>query len=230
MRVTPPSPSPAPPPEARTRLVASRSSGRWMPTRRPWLMMPTRSLIDRSSSSSEEIRITPLPAAVRPIDQAIDRDARADVDPLRRLVEDEEIGIGEEPAGDDDLLLIAAGEDSRPPWFPQPGVISSSRTSFRPSSRSRVRLIRPCRPSRPSAAMEMFGITGEIEEQAVGFPVLRNERNARRDGLLGIPEADRACPSARSSPSTIGSTPKSARASSVRPDPSTPPMPKTSPR
>ena len=46
----------------------------------------------------------------QPVDQAVDGDAGADVDALRRLVEDEEVGIGEKPAGDDDLLLVAAGE------------------------------------------------------------------------------------------------------------------------
>ena len=56
----------------------------------------------------------------QPVDQAVDGDAGADVDALRRLVEDEEVGIGEEPAGDDDLLLVAAGQDSRPPSSRRP--------------------------------------------------------------------------------------------------------------
>ncbi len=42
------------------------------------------------------------------VDEAVDRDPGRDVDALRRLVENEEFGPGEQPAADDDLLLIAA--------------------------------------------------------------------------------------------------------------------------
>jgi len=52
-----------------------------------------------------------------PIDESVDCNARADVDALGRLIQYEQVGIGEEPACDDELLLIAAGQVANLPCF-----------------------------------------------------------------------------------------------------------------
>ena len=43
-------------------------------------------------------------------DQGVDLGLGADVDASGRLVEEEELGVDQEPAGDDALLLVAARE------------------------------------------------------------------------------------------------------------------------
>src|SRR3954466_207617 len=44
------------------------------------------------------------------VDELVDLDLGADVDPARGFVEDQHLGVGEQPFADDDLLLVAAGE------------------------------------------------------------------------------------------------------------------------
>ena len=46
-------------------------------------------------------------------DQAVDLDLGADIDPTRRLVEDDHVGLTAEPLGQHDLLLVAAAEVAR---------------------------------------------------------------------------------------------------------------------
>ena len=50
----------------------------------------------------------PRPSLRELVDQAVDLGLRADVDPARRLVEDEDLRSGRQPAGQHDLLLVAA--------------------------------------------------------------------------------------------------------------------------
>ena len=47
-------------------------------------------------------------------EQRVDFVLGADVDAARRLVEDQHLGLAEEPLGEDDLLLVAAGEIAHP--------------------------------------------------------------------------------------------------------------------
>src|SRR5690606_25703190 len=51
------------------------------------------------------------------VDQLVDLDLRADVDAARRLVEDQHLGVRQQPLADDDLLLVAAGQ--RPHVLPE---------------------------------------------------------------------------------------------------------------
>ena len=44
------------------------------------------------------------------VEQAVDLLLGADVDAARGLVEDQDVAVLDEPLGDDDLLLVAAGE------------------------------------------------------------------------------------------------------------------------
>ena len=96
-----------------------RPSGRRRsPTSSPRYMTAIRSDISRTSSSSAETsRIGRAGVALR--DRlAVDELDAADVEAARRLVEDEQLQVAVELAGDDDLLLVAArqraGADARP--------------------------------------------------------------------------------------------------------------------
>jgi len=51
-----------------------------------------------------------LPRRRQPPEELVDLETGADVDPARRLVEDEHLGAAEEPLGDHHLLLIASRE------------------------------------------------------------------------------------------------------------------------
>ena len=63
-----------------------------------------------SSSKSDEITTTATPLVAQSPQDLVDRLSRPDVDALGRLVEDQHLGVEQQPAGDDDLLLHAAGE------------------------------------------------------------------------------------------------------------------------
>jgi hypothetical protein len=67
-----------------------------------------------SSGSSEETTMTPFPCVGQPLDDPVDLVLRPHVDAAGGLVEDEQLGLGEEPLGEDDLLLVATGELGHP--------------------------------------------------------------------------------------------------------------------
>ena len=52
------------------------------------------------------------PGAGEGVDLTVDVDARADVDALRRFDEEQHVGVAHQPAGQHDLLLVAATEDT----------------------------------------------------------------------------------------------------------------------
>ena len=65
-----------------------------------------------SGSSLETIRTRDALGGQRP-HQLVDRVLGADVDAAGRLVHEDDAGVGGQPAGEDDLLLVAAGEELR---------------------------------------------------------------------------------------------------------------------
>ena len=80
-------------------------------------MTAIRSDISRTSSSSAETSRTAVPASRFAMSLPVDELDAADVEAARRLVEDEQLEVPIELAGDDDLLLVAArqrpGRDAR---------------------------------------------------------------------------------------------------------------------
>ena len=72
-----------------------------------------RSQMPSSSGSSEEMTRIALPCVGEPVDDRVDLVLRADVDAAGRLVEDQHVGVGEDPLGQHDLLLVAAGRACR---------------------------------------------------------------------------------------------------------------------
>ena len=99
---------------------------------RPWLIMPHAVRHREQLVMIGRDQDDRLAGSGQPVDEAVDRDLGADVDALRRLVEDEEFRPGEQPAADDDLLLVAARE-SADLLGAAAGEIASSRTSRRSS-------------------------------------------------------------------------------------------------
>ena len=73
-------------------------------------MVTMRSLIARTSGSSEEMAMTAMPERAISYEQMVNLDLGADVDAARRLVDDQHLRPQRQPARQHHLLLIAAGE------------------------------------------------------------------------------------------------------------------------
>ena len=141
----PPAASPCcPRASARTRsgVAAARSS---VPTMRP-AVHHRDAVAHARGSRAAPTRSSgwPRPRAASSTISAVDLGLRADVDALRRLVEDQHRGLRRQPAAERDLLLVAAGERRRP------GASSDGVLIAQPPARSRRRA--PARaPSRGTA-------------------------------------------------------------------------------
>ena len=69
-----------------------------------------RSQMPSSSGISDEITRMPLPSSASRLMMRVDLVLGADVDAARRLVEDQHLGVGEQPLRQHHLLLVAAGQ------------------------------------------------------------------------------------------------------------------------
>ena len=100
------------PPVAMSRPTSSRFAVRpsTTATMRPRYMTPMRSDSSRTSSSSAETSRTAVPASRLAIVLAVDELDAAHVEAAGRLVEHEQPEVAVELAGDDELLLVAAGQ------------------------------------------------------------------------------------------------------------------------
>ena len=83
--------------------------------RRLGAIAPSRTTRMRSASAStsarsDDTRTIALPASRQRIEPAVDLGARADIDAARRLDQHEDVGVGEMPAREQRLLLVAAGQ------------------------------------------------------------------------------------------------------------------------
>ena len=93
----------------------------------------TRSESRSTSSSSAEMNSTAMPSPREVGDELLDLGLGADVDAAGGLVEDQQPRLGDQPAGQQHLLLVAAGEvaDERPG---SAGRMSSAAIHFATSS------------------------------------------------------------------------------------------------
>ena len=80
------------------------------PVTRPSRMVTMRSLIASTSGSSEEMAMTAMPGSRHVEEKIVHLDLGADIDAARRLVDDQHLGPERQPAGQHDLLLVAAGQ------------------------------------------------------------------------------------------------------------------------
>ena len=159
-----------------------------------------------SSGSSDEIIRMATPWATSSRMSVVDRAPGADVDAAGRLVEHDHLRLGDQPLGQHDLLLVAAGEephllaarraatsssDDRIPGMParRPGPTRRDRTA---SSTSRALAVTDWLSTRPSA---LRSSVTSASPAAHGLP--RRAQRHRR-------------PSSRTVPRVNGSTPNSA--------------------
>ena len=147
----------------------------------------------------------------------------ADVDAAGGLVHQDDAGAGGEPAGEHDLLLVAAGEElrllgqssapRRRAWTGRPGTAGG-----------------PRRCGREDRADDAEGVVEDrlVQGQAGRLAVLGDQREPATDRLARSAYGDvRAVE--ESSPRVNGVTPKIASSSSVRPEPWSPATPTISP-
>ena len=171
-------------PSASSRIASCVASARSsMPATVPPCITAIRSLMPRISGSSDEIIRIARPRAGELAHQPVDLGLGADVDALRRLVEDQHRRLRRQPAGQRHLLLVAAGE-----------VADRRRRSTRvliaePLRRSRRRP----RRSRPKSSSPQRRDRAE-DRRASCWP-RPTCRGSRRGG--GGPRARRRCPARR---------------------------------
>ena len=117
-------------------------------TIRPARMWRTRSQVAKTSGISSEISRMPTPRSRQLAHDLVDALLVLDVDADGRAVEDQDLGLGGEPLGEHDALLVAARELSAPDRS-RPGILIASRaTQSAASLRRRAGSIRPDRPAR----------------------------------------------------------------------------------
>ena len=115
--------------------------------------------------------------------QLVDLALRADVDAARRLVEDEHVAVAQEPFGNDDLLLVAAGEaadagaDGRRLRADLFGVLLRKLVRF---SVMDERALEQLLETRQDGVV----CDGQVEAQAVALAVLGEITDAVVDGVL----------------------------------------------
>ena len=89
---------------------SSVSAGRVSATIAPSRTTRMRSASASTSGMSEDTTMTALAGVGQRIEPPVDLGARRDIDAACRVDKDEEVGVGEVPARDQRLLLVAAGE------------------------------------------------------------------------------------------------------------------------
>ena len=160
-------------------------------------------------------------------DELLDLGLGADVDAARRLVEDEQPGRGGEPAREQHLLLVAAREVAHE----RVGVAGTDVERLDVRWRQLVLALLRDRAEPAAVGLQRqrdVVAHGEVADDALVAAVLRGERDAVRDACRGVRSSSRS-PWIANLPVSARSMPQSSRASSVRPEPSRPARPTTSP-
>ena len=123
-------------------------------------------------------------------DLALDVGLGADVDAAGRLVEDDQLGSGGQPAGEQHLLLVAAGEVADERRSGRPGARRARRCTRRPRRRAPPAAACACQPRRAWMPSTMFSPTvrsatmpsarRSSDENAIRCPIAcRGERDPR---------------------------------------------------
>ena len=206
---------------ARAPRVASRAIE--LRLTRPRCITRIRSLMPSSSGSSEEIMMIAGAARGEAVHQVVDLHLGADVDAARRLVEDEDPHAAGEPLAEDDLLLIAAAQQAH-------GL--RRRRLHAQFVDNRLRQIglaaaRQHAESRQPTAVRQRDVSrdGQASDQACGLAIFWQQADAAGDRVGRATKSDgRAIDAMR--PSSKPSAPEITRASSVRPAPRSPAMPR----
>ena len=194
------------------------------PATRPSLITRIRSDMPITSGSSLETIRTATPCAASDAHQLVDRVLGADVDAAGRLVHQHDARPGGQPAGEHDLLLVAAGEELRPPG-PSPARRRRARRAGR-APRGGRRRCGAGRPRGPRRARCRGSVWLSARPVALRSSVIiaspaRIAARASAAGTLRSPTVI--------VPRVRGRTPKTASSSSVRPEPCSPARPTISP-
>src|SRR5262249_9824450 len=122
------------------------------------------------------------------LDQHLDLGLGADIDAARRLVEDEQLGIHAEPAGEQDLLLIAAGE--LPDLLVPPRGLDVQPGDEPVDDRALARLIDDARTRQPGEQRKRQVLPhGHVRYDSLDLAVLGTEAEPVRNGIGGACEA-----------------------------------------
>ena len=128
----------------------------------------------------------PGPARGQPVHQVVDLDLRADIDPARRLVEDEHPAGAGQPFPEHDLLLVAAAQ--------QPDRLGGRRlhAELVADRRRHVGLASPrqhaerCQP--PAVRQRDVARDGQAGDEPLGLAILREQADPARDRVGRVPE------------------------------------------
>ena len=188
----------------------------------------TRWLVRRTSSSSDEMNRQALPVLGEGQDESLDLRLGPDVDAARRLVEDEDLGVRGQPAGQDDLLLVAAAQGldrlvGRRRGDPEQADVLVGDAVLLGEAQG-------AEPAAPGLERQDDVLAdGQVVDDALGLAVLGGEGDAtgdRGERASGARPPDRR-PSASRCPACRCRT--AGRPSRSGPDPSSPARPTTSP-
>ena len=103
----------------------------------------------------------------------------ADVDAARRIEQQQDAALGEQPFGDGDLLLVAAGECADRASRARAAATSTrSKTPRHGRASRRAPSIRPQRAKRSITGSETLCLPVSLQEQALGLAVLRHQADA----------------------------------------------------
>ena len=193
-------------------------------TVRPSLSTNTRSAPSMISSSSEEIISTPQALVGELADQRLNLGLGADVDAARRLVEDQQLRVGAEPARQQHLLLVAAGELADLLLGARRLDGEALHESVDDLALARLVDDADARQARQDARASCSRApTCRERSRPPCGPRCNSRRRARSPRPARCGET--AWPPSRIVPASGGSAPKIARATSVRPEPSRPARP-----
>ena len=154
----------------------------------------------------------------------------ADIDAARRIEEQQDAAFRQQPFGDGDLLLVAAGKRRHRASTARVGRPRRGRSTDATAAFSRSPSIRPKRHEAVDDRQGSIVLARKLEEQRLGLAVLGNEADAdigphRVDGRA----MTTGLPSTRSVPVPVGVMPKQARNRSSWPMPCSPATPRISP-
>ena len=141
------------------------------------------------------------------VHQGVDFRLRADVDPARRLVHDQDLRVQRQPLGDDHLLLVAAGEIEHLLLDRRRAHPQRLDEVLRAIARSAPRRTTPSRLSRSRIERLMFSRIASLSTSACS---LRSSGTRPMPSRIA-PRGERmrtGCPSTRISPRSNASAPK----------------------
>ncbi len=155
----------------------------------------------------------------------------ADIDAARRIEEEQDAAFGEQPLGDRDLLLVAAGEGAGAGPERARVDLDAVEDAGSTASVSASPSIRPQRGEAVDHRQRDVVLAVELEEQRLGLAVLRHQADAdiRRASRRAARSIVTGRPSTANAALAIAAMPKQARNSSSWPMPCRPATPRISP-